>query len=111
MDNVTVTDVVNILTKLPSEQIATVYEFALSLHASSSEHIGISEGWSDHDLEYTSTDSLRYTDSVEEELSPYVVVKPTTPVKLSELAGVGEKLWKAIDVDQYIDQERDSWDR
>lgn len=30
-------------------------------------------------------------------------------VCLSNYAGVGAELWKTIDVDHYIDQERDAW--
>jgi hypothetical protein len=29
---------------------------------------------------------------------------------LLELRGMGKELWRSIDVDQYIEQERNSWD-
>ena len=32
-------------------------------------------------------------------------------VKLSDYAGVGKELWQQIDVDEYLRQERESWDR
>lgn len=32
-----------------------------------------------------------------------------TRVRLSNFAGVGAELWRTIDVDQYIRQERDAW--
>jgi len=28
-----------------------------------------------------------------------------------ELEGLGKEIWESIDVDQYLQQERDSWDR
>lgn len=31
--------------------------------------------------------------------------------KLSDFAGVGKELWSTIDVDAYIDEERNSWER
>ena len=30
--------------------------------------------------------------------------------RLSELKGLGKEIWEGIDVDQYIREERDSWD-
>jgi len=30
--------------------------------------------------------------------------------RLSELEGLGKEIWEGIDVDQYIREERDSWD-
>lgn len=30
--------------------------------------------------------------------------------KLSDFAGVGKELWQTIDVDEYVRQERESWD-
>jgi hypothetical protein len=33
----------------------------------------------------------------------------TEPVDLLTLAGVGQDVWARVDVDSYIDQERDSW--
>lgn len=33
----------------------------------------------------------------------------TTRVRLSNYAGVGAELWQAVDVEQYINQERDAW--
>lgn len=32
-------------------------------------------------------------------------------VKLSDYAGVGKELWSTIDVDAYIEEERNSWER
>ena len=29
--------------------------------------------------------------------------------KITELKGLGKDIWQEIDVEQYIDQERDSW--
>jgi hypothetical protein len=31
--------------------------------------------------------------------------------KLSDFAGVGSELWSTIDVDAYIEEERNAWDR
>jgi hypothetical protein len=36
---------------------------------------------------------------------------PKKRTKLSDYAGVGKELWQKIDVDEYIRQERESWDR
>ncbi len=48
------------------------------------------------------------------ELSQYLQTLATTPgekkVKLSDFAGVGKEMWQQIDVDEYIRQERDSWE-
>lgn len=38
------------------------------------------------------------------------VVSPKR-TKLSDFAGVGKELWQTIDVDEYVRQERESWDR
>jgi hypothetical protein len=35
----------------------------------------------------------------------------TSPPKLADLAGVGEDFWRSIDVERYLREERDSWDR
>jgi hypothetical protein len=32
------------------------------------------------------------------------------PTRLRELKGLGKELWQSIDVNEYIKQERDSWD-
>jgi hypothetical protein len=32
-----------------------------------------------------------------------------TRVRLSNYAGVGAELWQTVDVEQYINQERDAW--
>lgn len=33
----------------------------------------------------------------------------TEPVDLLTLSGVGQEVWANVDVDRYLDQERDSW--
>ena len=37
--------------------------------------------------------------------------KPTTPLKITDLAGVGAEMWQKIDVDQYLQDLRDEWDK
>ena len=48
------------------------------------------------------------------ELGRYLQKLATTPsekkIKLSDFAGVGKEMWQQIDVDEYIRQERDSWE-
>ena len=39
------------------------------------------------------------------------VAAPRTLTKLSDFAGVGRELWQTIDVDEYVREERESWDR
>ena len=36
-------------------------------------------------------------------------IATTKAHRITELKGVGKELWEEIDVQQYIDQERDSW--
>ena len=33
------------------------------------------------------------------------------PVDMLSLVGVGAEVWREVNVDEYLDQERDSWDR
>ncbi|RLT41438.1 MAG: hypothetical protein DWI57_06975 [Chloroflexi bacterium] len=39
------------------------------------------------------------------------IAAPGKRRKLSDFAGVGKDLWQMIDVDEYVRQERESWDR
>jgi len=32
------------------------------------------------------------------------------PRKITDLEGLGEKIWKDVDADEYVAKERDSWD-
>ncbi len=36
--------------------------------------------------------------------------KPRPKHSILELEGLGAEIWKGIDVEEYINQERDSWD-
>ena len=38
-------------------------------------------------------------------------VPPQPPHSIMELKGLGKETWKDVDVDQYINEERNSWDR
>jgi hypothetical protein len=60
---------------------------------------------SDAELESVSADVKRLSEKVSG--SPPVERKRT----LRDLKGVGKELWRAIDVDEYIRRERNSWDR
>ena len=33
------------------------------------------------------------------------------PVDMLSLVGIGAEVWREVNVDEYLDQERDSWDR
>ncbi len=37
-------------------------------------------------------------------------IKPKPRHSIMELKGLGKEVWQAIDVDQYIEEERASWD-
>jgi hypothetical protein len=60
VENVAVKDVVDALFKLPSEQIATVYEFILFLQDRHGQAVDIADEWSDEDANDLTTASLRY---------------------------------------------------
>ena len=60
---------------------------------------------SDAEIERVSADVKRLCENVE--TSPPIERKRD----LRDLKGVGKDLWRAIDVDEYIRQERDSWER
>jgi len=36
--------------------------------------------------------------------------RPKNPSRILELQGLGKEFWQSIDVDEYLRQERDSWD-
>lgn len=97
MERVIVQDVVQVLLKLPPAQVATVYEFARFLQ--------------NHHLTAVDVPSEQpKKDSTAMQVNgPYV--EETKFVKLSDLAGVGQELWQAIDVEQYSQEERDAWGR
>jgi len=38
-------------------------------------------------------------------------VKPRPKHNIMEFEGMAEELWKGVDVEKYIDEERNSWDR
>jgi len=40
-----------------------------------------------------------------------LIIAPKKRTRLSDYAGVGKELWQTIDVDEYVRQERESWDR
>jgi hypothetical protein len=37
-------------------------------------------------------------------------VKPEPEHTFQELRGLGKELWRSVDVDQYLEEERNSWD-
>jgi len=39
-----------------------------------------------------------------------LTLKKTSKHKLMDLSGVGAELWRKVDVDGYLNKERDSWD-
>ena len=46
-----------------------------------------------------------------EELTIQAVHKsPKNPRSILELRGLGKEVWKGVDPDEYVAQERDSWD-
>lgn len=60
MENVAVKDVVDALFKLPSEQIATVYEFILFLQARHGQTVDVADEWSDEDVNDLIAATLHY---------------------------------------------------
>ncbi|MCL4301030.1 MAG: hypothetical protein KJ077_35175 [Anaerolineae bacterium] len=60
MENVAVKDVVDALFKLPSEQIATVYEFILFLQARHGQTVDVAGEWSDEDVNDLIAATLHY---------------------------------------------------
>ena len=56
---------------------------------------------------------IRAIELILHSLEQSVVNAESTPQKrgrLSELKGLGKGTWEGIDIDQYIREERDSWD-
>jgi hypothetical protein len=52
----------------------------------------------------------RLTQSVRELKREIANPRVYDPARLRELKGLGKDLWRSIDVDEYIRQERASWD-
>ncbi|RME51577.1 MAG: hypothetical protein D6796_00540 [Caldilineae bacterium] len=52
-------------------------------------------------------DQLRLVSEVLQKMSAKLV--DAEPIDLLTLAGVGAEIWAKIDVDAYLNQERDSW--
>ncbi|HLQ30818.1 MAG TPA: hypothetical protein VK140_16410 [Ktedonobacteraceae bacterium] len=48
-----------------------------------------------------------------EELAAHIrlLVKPRPKHSILELEGLGAEVWKGVDVEKYIDEERNSWER
>ena len=44
------------------------------------------------------------------ELSNLAAQNEGKPRRITDLRGLGAEIWKGVDVDQYISEERDSWD-
>lgn len=53
-------------------------------------------------------EQLRLVKKLEEVLRTQAHVKPMH--NLTELEGLGAEIWKDVDVEEYINRERDSWD-
>ena len=54
-------------------------------------------------------DRLRLISLLSERLSGEID-QSQTPVDMLSLAGLGQELWRGVDVDAYLDQERASWE-
>ena len=52
-------------------------------------------------------DQLRLVEQLAGKLRQQMAAGKTR--KVTELKGLGKEIWREIDVQQYIDQERDSW--
>jgi hypothetical protein len=61
-------------------------------------------------LVYESELAPSFPMSLREILAP-PKIEPGQEPKLSDFAGLGADLWEQIDVDEYIEEERNSWDR
>lgn len=53
-------------------------------------------------------EQLRLVKKLEELVRAQAQVKPTRSIL--ELEGLGADIWKDVDVEEYINRERDSWD-
>ena len=43
--------------------------------------------------------------------SEFIIKKNVKKRQLSELKGLGKELWQKVDVEKYLDEERNSWER
>jgi len=57
-------------------------------------------------------DIVRRMEAIVEEIPPNIQVEEPVPQgvhSILELKGLGKEVWRAIDVDKYIREERESW--
>jgi hypothetical protein len=43
--------------------------------------------------------------------SEFIIKRSVERRQLSELKGLGKELWQKVDVEKYLNEERDSWER
>jgi hypothetical protein len=43
--------------------------------------------------------------------SEFIIKKDSKERQLSELKGLGKELWQKVDVEKYLNEERNSWER
>ena len=55
-------------------------------------------------------DPVSLVDITETE-SEFIIKKNFKKRQLSELKGLGKELWQKVDVEKYLNEERDSWER
>lgn len=67
-----------------------------------------------NNLQHLSLDEqLRLLEDLAEQIRQQLSLKQVPPKRkhsILELEGLGQEIWKGIDAQEYIDQERDSWD-
>lgn len=58
-------------------------------------------------------EQLRLLEDLAEQIRQQLLLKQVPPKRkhsILELEGLGQEIWKGIDAQEYINQERDSWD-
>lgn len=58
-------------------------------------------------------EQLRLLEDLAEQIRQQLALKQVPPKRkhsILELEGLGQEIWKGIDAQEYINQERDSWD-
>ncbi len=130
VEKVTVERVTDELSKLPKEQVAEVYDFVMFLQhrrgASPDQMIDEDEAWLHDDEETMQAEDALWEqtfarqrekfDAMREAARAEIEAGETEPMFdengkffLSNLAGIGKELWQTVDVDEYLEHERDSW--
>ena len=63
----------------------------------------------DQALRLTAEEQLQLIEDIIKVVRPQVTTRPKH--NIMEFEGVGKEVWKGVDVEKYIDEERNSWER